>query len=543
MRLKQKLYRAAIYLRLSIEDDNRVESDSIQNQREFLKSYINGQDDIILSQEFIDDGYTGTNFDRPGFQKMMDLVQAKLLDCIIVKDFSRLGRNYIETGRYMEQIFPMLGIRFISVNDNYDSASDFNDADQIIIPFKNLINDAYCRDISIKIRSQLDVKRKSGKFIGSFATYGYLKDPKNHSHLIIDETAAGVVRMIFDWKLEGYSPGKIADKLNTMGVLTPLQYKRSIGLNCNCGFWKGEDPKWVPRGVHHILSDEIYIGTMVQGKNRKVNYKVNKLIHIDKKDWIRVPKTHEPIISEPVFQRVQDMLVIDTRTSPYKSTVDVFAGMVCCAGCGQPMTKRTDRHGEKRYVYYTCSTKKAGRGCSSHLINVNILEDTVLKAVQEHMRLLLDADELFTMMDKWPKATYQVKILEDQITNLEKEIDRYKNLSLSLYEDYRDQVISQEDYEELKLRFDEKVRNAMQSRDYNIGKMIDMTDKPMLPPEWINEVRELGKIKKLTRKAVVMLIRKIIVHSKRKIEIVFYYSDAVQFFIKEAERLRQGVSV
>ena len=539
MRFKKDIYHAAMYLRLSIEDDNRVESDSIQNQRELIKRYASEQRDIILTEEFVDDGYTGTNFERPGFQKMMDLVQKKVIDCIIVKDFSRLGRNYIDTGRYMEQIFPSLGVRFIAINDNYDSVSESSESNSIIVPFKNLINDAYCRDISIKIRSQIDIKRKNGKYIGSIPVYGYKKDPKDKSHLIIDEPAANIVRQIYDWKLEGYNPVKIADKLNDMGVLPPQEYKRSIGINSNCGYWRSENPIWVPRGVLHILKDEMYTGTMVQGKHIKINYKVNKFIRVDQKDWVRVPNTHEPIISRTIYDRMQEILQLDTRTAPNKKKIEPLSGMVFCADCGQVMTHRYTRSGMKKYYYYICSTRKGKKGCFPHSIKASYLEDAVLSTLQLHMKMLLEADDLFAKVQSWPKATHQVKIIEENIKSFEQEIDRYKGLSLSLYEDYKNGTITQNDYAELKVRFDEKIRQAMELRDKNIGQKIEMTEKPLLPPGWIQEIRKLGHIEKLTRKAVVMLLQKVIVYDSSKIEIILYYSDLVKIFIDEAAKLRR----
>lgn len=221
----QNSYLAAVYLRLSRDDGDKVESDSIRNQRSLLRDFANQHNDITLVKEYIDDGYSGANFERPGFQKMLEDAKEHKINCIIVKDLSRLGRNYIETGRYLEKIFPVLGIRFIAVNDHYDSADTENDADQIIVPFKNLINDAYCRDISIKIRSQFDVKRKRGQFISNYACYGYKKDPDNKNHLVIDEYAAEIVRTIFNMKLDGFSAQNIAADLSDMGVLIPTEYK------------------------------------------------------------------------------------------------------------------------------------------------------------------------------------------------------------------------------------------------------------------------------------------------------------------------------
>jgi len=520
-------YRAAIYLRISRDDEDRPESNSIQNQRELLKSFLSSKPDIELITEFSDDGYTGTNFDRPGFKKMMEMVQSKDINCIIVKDLSRLGRNYIDTGRYIERIFPALDVRFISVNDNYDSIKEIDAADQILIPFKNLINDAYCRDISMKIRSQLDVKRRSGKFVGSFAGYGYVKDPKDKYHLIIDDTAADIVRLIFDMKLNGYSQGRIADRLNEMGVLPPQEYKRSIGLNSNSGYWKCDHPRWTLPIVNRILTNELYIGTLVQGKRRKVNYKVKRFESVDKKDWIRKSGTHEPIISRAVFDRVQYMLASDTRTAPGSSTVRALGGIVKCSGCGQNMIIRVTKNGDKEYVYYTCSTAKKGGNCTSHLINAEKLEQAVLSAVQNQMKLLLDSDRLDISMCEFSGKTHHVKILEDQRLALQKEIEKYRALKDRLYEDYSEGVVDVEDYEELSKHFSGKIDAAVSTSARLDSEIKAEKDRPALPPEWLEEVKKLGMVESLTRKTAVMLIDRIDVYDKNKIEIIFHYSDEI----------------
>lgn len=240
----------------------------------------------------------------------------------------------------MTEIFPLLGIRLIAVTDHYDSADDADDASQIIVPFKNLINDAYCRDISIKIRSQLDTKRKNGQFIGSFPTYGYRKDEKNRNHLVVDEYAAGIVRMIFRMKKEGMNQKHIAEHLNKMGVLSPTEYKRSCGLNYNNGFRTGENPVWSAMAVQRILKNEVYTGMAVQGKFRKINYKVHKLQEIQNDKWVRVPDMHEAVISQELFDCVQELLERDTRTAPQKENVNLFSGMLRCGDCGQNMVRR-----------------------------------------------------------------------------------------------------------------------------------------------------------------------------------------------------------
>ena len=210
---KNKDIRAAAYLRLSIEDGDKAESNSIGNQRELIRDFVAERPELHLVGEYADDGYTGTNFERPGFTQMMEDIKSGKINCIIVKDLSRLGRNYIEMGKYLEQIFPMMGIRFIAINDNYDNANtESSDSDSIVGPFKNLLNDSYCRDISIKVRSQLDIKRRKGEFIGGYAMYGYCKDERNKSRLVVDEYAAEIVRSIYRRKLEGMSAKVIAEQ-------------------------------------------------------------------------------------------------------------------------------------------------------------------------------------------------------------------------------------------------------------------------------------------------------------------------------------------
>ena len=539
MHLDKELYKAAIYLRISRDDEDKSESDSIQNQRDLLKAFIDKDPQIELIDEFVDDGYTGTNFDRPGFMKMMEMVQNDCINCIIVKDLSRLGRNYIETGKYIDKIFPMAGVRFISVNDNYDSCRGFNDADQIVIPFKNLINDSYCRDISMKIRSQLDIKRKNGKFIGAWAGYGYKKDPNDKTHLIIDEPAAEIVKLIFNMKLEGYSASKIADYLNEMGVLTPLQYKRSLGMNCNVGYWKGDNPHWVSPMVGRILKNELYIGNLAQGKCRKINYKVKKNVPVDESEWIKVAGTHEPIVSRAVFDAVQRVLARDTRTSPHEEKVGIFSGIAVCGDCGQNMIRRTKRSKNKDYHYLSCSTARTTGNCTYHEINADKLEQAVLAAVQLHYDLLLKVDELTGTIDEAPYMRHRVKLIDDQISSLNREIQRHKEMKEKAYEDYIDGLLDLEEYEDLRTRFSSNAENCKKTKENLEMKRKNICNEPLLPPAWMEEVRQLGHITKLDRKTIVMLIDKIIVYGRDRIEIIFNYSDELY----RAAEMMQGPSI
>ena len=258
-------YNACIYARLSRDDGDKLESDSIINQKALIRDFLSKHPEIHAVSEKTDDGYSGVNFDRPAFQEMMEDIRSGKINCVVVKDLSRFGRNYIEAGNYIERVFPFLGVRFIAINDNYDSL-DRNQSDSLIIPFKNLINDAYCKDISVKIRSQLEIKRKKGQFIGAFAAYGYLKDEEDHNKLVVDTYASEIVRAIFKWKIQGMSQGRIANKLNMQGVLCPMEYKLSLGMKVQTNFRVHKKALWSSKAVTRILTNEIYTGVLVQGK-------------------------------------------------------------------------------------------------------------------------------------------------------------------------------------------------------------------------------------------------------------------------------------
>ena len=532
----QNSYFAAVYLRLSRDDGDKAESDSIRNQRSLLRDFVNQQKDMILAKEYVDDGYSGANFERPGFQQMLKDAEEHKINCIIVKDLSRLGRNYIETGRYLERIFPMLGIRFIAVNDHYDSADTKDDVDQIIVPFKNLINDAYCRDISMKIRSQFDIKRKQGKFISSYACYGYKKDPEDKNHLIIDPYAAEIVRMIFQRKLEGFSAKRIADELSQMGVLIPTEYKRFSGINYTNGFRSKKNPKWEACTVIRILKNEIYTGTMVQGKTRKINYKVKECQKIDPDDWIRVEGTHEPIVSKEVFETVQRLMTLDTRISPNEESLYVFSGLLRCGDCGQNMVRRCVKKNGKRYYYYHCSTYKRGEGCSSHNISDVKLQKAVLKAIQNQIELIVRADEILSQMEFVPQQQLGVKALDKQIKALHKEIQKYENLKSKLYEDMSDGVITREEYRDIKQTFSQKMETAKCKRYELEEKKEKMMFNGGCSPQWIEEIKLYQNIQTLNRKVVIMLVEKIVVYNTDRIEIHFNHRDEIADFIEYAMR-------
>lgn len=530
----QNSFLAADYLRLSSEDGDKAESDSIRNQRSLIQDFVKKHSDISLVGEYVDDGYSGANFERPAFQRMMEDVRNHKINCIIVKDLSRLGRNYIETGRYLEKIFPVLGVRFIAVNDHYDSADTKNDTDQIIVPFKNLINDAYCRDISMKIRSQLDIKRKKGQFIGSYAGYGYFKDPNDKNHLVIDEYAAEIVRLIFHMKIEGFSADRIAMKLNEMGVLTPMEYKRSCGFNYNSGFRSGNEPKWGASSVLRILKNELYVGTMVQGKSRKINYKVKVSREIEPENWIKVEGTHEPIITREMFDCVQNLMKLDTRTSPEKESIYVFSGLLRCGDCGQNMVRRSVRKNEKQYFYYHCSTFKSGEGCSSHNISDVTLQKVVLNVIRNQIALIVKADAIIAQIENIPQQQFGIKVLDTQMKALGVEIQKYKDLKSNLYQDMIDGIITREEYRDIKQTFSQKIETAEESVRELERKKKRMLSNEMRTQKWVEEFKQCQNIKTLDRKVAVMLLNRIVVYSSDRIEIHFNNEDEIKELVEYA---------
>lgn len=306
-----KTYRAASYLRLSYAGDCSSESDSISNQRKLIQDFLVQHPDIELVSERIDDGYSGILFDRPAFQQMLEDIKSGTVNCVIVKDLSRLGREHIDTSRYLRQIFPAFGVRFIAVTDHIDT-EDEHTGDDLVISVKSILNDSYCRDISVKTRSSLQAKRQNGAYVGACPVYGYTKDPKNKNHLVPDEYAARVVQDIYRRRIDGASAAHIADELNRLGVLSPLEYKISRGLpHPTGGYADHPDAKWSAVTVSRILRDETYTGALIQGKQTTFNYKLKKQVRRLPEEWVRTENAHEAIISTRDYELVQKLSLLD----------------------------------------------------------------------------------------------------------------------------------------------------------------------------------------------------------------------------------------
>ena len=296
------------YLRISREEWGKEESNSLTNQRKLITQFVKKQQNFELCREWVDDGVSGSHFDREGLRKMLCSVAKREITCIIVKDLSRFGREYIETGYYLQEFFPKHDIRFIAVCDGYDSASAHFMEQNLLMPILNILNDSYCQDISQKVRIQQEIKRQEGAYIGAFCVYGYKKDTDDHNHLVIDQAAAGVVRSIFEMKASGMSAERISAWLNEKGVLSPYEYKKEKNSRFVSGFVKEKTCLWHPNAVRRILKDEVYIGSIVQGKRKKISYKLSIRENVPSRQWVRVAHMHEPIVSDALFKKAQQSI-------------------------------------------------------------------------------------------------------------------------------------------------------------------------------------------------------------------------------------------
>lgn len=541
-----KTYLCGGYLRLSKEDEDitkseTLQSNSIENQKEYIVDYLQSKPEIEVVDFYIDDGYSGVNFDRPDFQRMLQDIKDKKINCVIVKDLSRLGRNYIEVGKYIERLFPFLGVRFIAINDNFDSADDAASSNNIIVPFKNLINDAYCRDISIKIRSHLEVKRKRGEFIGAFPVYGYMRG-EDKNKLIVDPGAAEIVKEIFAMKMEGMSQQAIADELNRLGVFSPAEYKKEQGSGYKTIFQTHSRAKWTAVAVLRVLTNEVYIGTLIQGKESTPNYKVRVREKRPKEEWIRVENAHEAIISRTDFELISDILQKDTRVSTGKSAVSVYSGYLVCADCGCSMVRKKVRSGSLEYVYYVCSGNKKDKDiCSSHRISENTLNMAITKTLQLHLKQLGDLQESIQYIRETSGNSDKIKKLVLQSEKRKEDIEKYNRLKLECYEDYKKELITQDEYMLFKKELDNRIEE-IQRVITELGKKKRMLLDGRYEKESLLEKFLTSKEIELKRSILVRFISQIYVYEDHRIEIIFRYQDEIRQLTRMVEEINQEVA-
>lgn len=447
-------WRLGIYIRLSKEDlkKGKDDSNSVKNQRDLLNDfYRRNIDEFESITEYVDDGHTGTDANREDFQRLLADVMSGKINCVIVKDLSRFARNYSDAGSLIDNLFVQMGVRFISLAENVDSYKNPDSVSNIIVPITNVMNDNYCYQTSKKIRQVFDYKRRNGQYIGAFAPYGYVKHPKDKHRLIVDPDAAENVKLIFTMLIQGSSKRAIALYLNEHGIPSPSAYKVQKGLPVSTRGY--DDPMWGVRMIHSILTNPTYTGDLAQGRSRVKSYKVHQIEAVPREEWVEVAGTHEAIIDYETFDKVQALLQRDTRTSPKGREVHLFSGFLKCADCGRAITRCV---GKNNNVYYSCSTYKnrSRTACTMHSIKHERLEAAVLFAVQHQVHLAVSYSEIVTQINSAPIKKSQSYRLDDLIAAKERELTKITRYKQSLYQDWKDGEITQQEYRDMKADYE-----------------------------------------------------------------------------------------
>lgn len=526
---KNKVWLVAFYIRLSREDKRgKDESESITNQRLILTDFLEQQDDndeYVYVGEYVDDGVSGTtDEERENFQRLLKDIQKGKINCVIVKNLARSFRNNGDQSYYLGDWFPRNDVRFISLYQQpIDTYKDPQNAQNIAVPVQGVLNEEHARGTSESVRRTFDKKREKGLHIGSFAAYGYRKDPEDKNALIIDEEVAENVKSVFNWFLEGMSKNAIVHKLNDSGILCPSAYKKSKGLKYKNPNAQGGTPLWCAMTISNMLKNRIYVGDMVQGRYRIKSYKIHVQEAVPEEEWFVVENTHEPLISREDFARVQELLKKDTRTSPTQKGLYLFSGFLRCADCGKAMT-RSQVGGN---VYYYCRTYKdqSKTACSKHTIRHNHLELGVLYAIQKMVFLAVEFSEIVSRINNAPLQKSQSIRLNELIAAKEKELSKVMHYKQSIYQDWKDGEISHKDYRHMQENYERQIesmnevlRNLHEEKE-ELENGID-TENPFLAT-----FRKYQNINKLTRDVLIDLVEQITVYENGNISVSLKFSN------------------
>ena len=524
---KKNIWNTALYIRLSRMDGDNLESDSVTNQRKLLNDYIDEHDEFVGVEEFIDDDWTGTNFNRPGFQRMMDEIENGKINCVIVKDLSRFGRNYIEAGKYLEHILPSYNCRIVSVIDELDSFKDTDAALGLMVRIKNLIHDQNSQDISKKVRETKNMLRKEGKYI-SQPPFGYKRDPNDRYKLVVDEEAANIVRKIFSMYLDDIGMIRISQKLNELGIMTRTDYRKTGTI------YKSDDTVitskgWRPNSIRHILGNKAYTGAVCQRCRTTRNYKDRKTIYLDEKDHIIVYDMHEPVISKDQFYRVQEILNKRcTKTSRHSEELYLFSGMLRCDGCQSSMIRNPKFHKNKWYVYYKCRgyNQQGTSVCNhSHSITEEQLSAAVRYSLNLQIQTLVDMKRVIEAINQ-NRSVQKLSVDFSRLIN-EKAAkkEKLKTMKLASYMDWKSGSISKDEYTYIRDKFDvmiEKLNKEILALENEKKDEEDIRNNSF---GWLDNLIENGYLKNLTREITAEFIDCIYVSRDKKIRIVFKHQN------------------
>lgn len=515
-KINNKIYNAALYIRLSREDGDNLESESITNQRELLQIYLEKKkEELLLIDEYVDDGFTGSNFHRPAWQKLITDIENKKVDTIITKDLSRMGRDYIKMGEYIEKVFPERNIRYIAVNDDIDTLYETPGLE--FLQFKLVFNDYYLKDTSKKIKKVLKTKKEKGEFLGWKAVYGYIKDPNDKHKLLVDENIRHIIERIFNLAIEGKSPRQIANIFSMERIPTPSVY---AGLNRRivCQLW-------CPRTIEEILTNETYIGNLTQGRRKKLNYKSKKEIRTKKEDWIIIPDTHEAIIDKKVFDTVQ-LLLEKNKHKTNNKNLYLLSGFMYCKECGHAIGINKSSDGKRKYCIctYYISHSKFGL-CTPHSNNYDKLEQKVLHHLKKMCERYVNS---FLFKDKVEQAcqknNLKVKI-QKEINSLDLKIDSNLSFIDKVYEDKLKGNIDIEMFSRLTIKYKQEIeawKNSKIALELELIK-IKKKDEDMNREEILKKIDEYLSFEKPNRNLLVNFIDKILISEDKTVEIYYKF--------------------
>lgn len=517
----------ALYIRLSVED-NKKRGCSVENQKLVLNDFLADKPDFVVYDTYIDNGATGTNFHRPGFQQMLSDIEAGHIDCVIVKDLSRLGRNSIDTGYYIEQYFHTHNVRFIAVTDQFDTADPGSLHSGIMLPLKNMINEAYALDIGRKIKAQARQAMKDGDYIGARAPYGYRKDPDNCHKLLIDEDTAPVVRQIFEWAHGHVALNRIVRNLNEMGITAPSHYKKSTGEITSPGLIGSG--KWQTRTVMKILESEVYTGDLVQGKTKIVDH---QQVKAGEDNLIIARRTHEPIISYELFTAVQEyrkQICEESRAVPKRPyTPNIFKGKVFCADCGRSLHRqRAERKKGPDVYWFHCLTNSrvAKDSCKGVMMQETELIATVTAILEKELSVALGMSlPLFQLEAKQKKDKDRLKT---QMSARRQETERKRRLIRGLYENFVQGILTNEEYFELKADYEESIR-TLSGEIEALEKDMDALDSRLVRYRAMEkDAKSLTQDHALTAELIDRLIERIEIDHERNIHVTFRFKSEFQ---------------
>lgn len=530
---QEKVFKTGLYVRLSIEDvRDRKDSDSIENQTYLLKQFVEERPFLQIYSIYTDNGEKGTNFDRPEFNRLMDDVKAGRVNCIVVKDLSRFGRDYLETGNYLEKIFPFLGVRFISINDNYDSFNPENSNEGLIISLKNLLNDVYTKDISKKIISTFRERQSKGEFLGAHVPYGYSRPDDGTYKLVVDEEAALVIRQIYQWKVEGLSNTTIARRLNDMGIPSPSKYKYLKGEWKNARY---NNNIWQRQAIKAITENEVYLGHKIYGKIQASLYEGKRKSRVPRDEWTIIENDHEPIIDQETFDIVharrlevyKEFTERLEQNKHFENTENIFKDIAICGDCKCKLVRRRRIKNDELYYYFSCTTYETNSGykCTrKHIVETDMIK-AVYAAIRSQIDMVASVDDILRKVNSDASYENRKDNLANEIRKVKAQIERLTSLRSSLYDDYIEQLLTEQEYLYAKIKY-EKDEVALKDRLNELllqQKKYDQTYS--YENQWLSSFRAFRDEKELTKEMVAALIETVELYADRSIQINFKFKD------------------